>query len=172
MPEQDIASLISEHRILLEEAVREVIRRYPQSLSPSENFSKHIFSSEQLKNIIDTVLAEAWQQSAMVVITLCDEKGECVLTYRMPGTSAEDIAVAGRAAEAAVSFAKENKQIIDPTLHNVIGGIDTSRGGCVVYCAGKVIGGIGISGASAEKIILLHYGLSTALNQGVKNEYH
>ncbi|EHG7596331.1 hypothetical protein J5Y42_004620 [Salmonella enterica] len=151
MPEQDIASLISEHRILLEEAVREVIRRYPQSLSPSENFSKHIFSSEQLKNIIDTVLAEAWQQSAMVVITLCDEKGECVLTYRMPGTSAEDIAVAGRAAEAAVSFAKENKQIIDPTLHNVIGGIDTSRGGCVVYCAGKVIGGIGISGASAEK---------------------
>ncbi|MCS5939783.1 GlcG/HbpS family heme-binding protein [Klebsiella variicola] len=166
MPEQDIASLISEHRILLEEAVREVIRRYPQSLSPSENFSKHIFSSEQLKNIIDTVLAEAWQQSAMVVITLCDEKGECVLTYRMPGTSAEDIDVAGRAAEAAVSFAKENKQIIDPTLHNVIGGIDTSRGGCVVYCAGKVIGGIGISGASAEKNHLIALRAVDSLKSG------
>ena len=90
MPEQDIASLISEHRILLEEAVREVIRRYPQSLSPSENFSKHIFSSEQLKNIIDTVLAEAWQQSAMVVITLCDEKGECV-QIEVPGSFFEFI---------------------------------------------------------------------------------
>lgn len=166
MPEQDIASLISEHRILLEEAVREVIRRYPQSLSPSENFSKFIFSSEQLKNIIDTVLAEAWQQSAMVVITLCDEKGECVLTYRMPGTSAEDIAIAGRAAEAAVRFAKENKQIIDPTLHNVIGGIDTSRGGCVVYCAGKVIGGIGISGASAEKNHLIALRAVDSLKSG------
>ncbi|HHG0625709.1 TPA: heme-binding protein [Klebsiella pneumoniae] len=166
MPEQDIASLISEHRILLEEAVREVIRRYPQSLSPSENFSKYIFSSEQLKNIIDTVLAEAWQQSAMVVITLCDEKGECVLTYRMLGTSAEDIAIAGRAAEAAVRFAKENKQIIDPTLHNVIGGIDTSRGGCVVYCAGKVIGGIGISGASAEKNHLIALRAVDSLKSG------
>lgn len=166
MPEQDIASLIREHRILLEEAVGEVIRQYPQSLSPSENFSKHIFSSEQLKNIIDTVLAEAWQQSAMVVITLCDEKGECVLTYRMPGASEEDIAVAELAAEAAVRFAKDNKQIIDPTPHNVIGGIDTSRGGCVVNCAGKVIGGVGISGASAEKNHLIALRAVDSLKSG------
>lgn len=166
MPEQDIASLIREHRILLEEAVGEVIRRYPQSLSPSENFSKYVFSSEQLKNIIDTVLGEARQQSAMIVITLCDEKGECVLTYRMPGTSAGDIAVAGRAAEAAVRFATENKQIIDPAPHNVIDGTDTLSGGCVLYCAGKVIGGIGISGASAEKNHLIALRAVNSLKSG------
>jgi hypothetical protein len=123
MPEQDIASLISEHRILLEEAVGEVIRQYPQSLSPSENFSKHIFSSERLKNIIDTVLAEAWQQSAMVVITLCDEKGECVLTYRMPGTSAEDIAVAGREPKPRYVSLKKINRSLTPHYITLLAGL-------------------------------------------------
>lgn len=151
MPENDIATLIREHRVLLEYAINEVIAQHRDAQAPTTTGGKPL-DYALVQQLVGAARTEALRLNIAVVIALCDRQGEFVLNYRMPGTGVGDIAVANtHATAAALSAATARQDIVFAGTPDITGETGRAPGACPVYLAGELTGAIGISGGSAEQ---------------------
>ncbi len=181
MPDNDIATLIREHRVLLEYAINDVIAQFQARGKPAAAGSTgNELSYEKVRRLIDAAREEAIQRQIAIVIAICDQQGEFILSYRMPGSSFGDIPCADKkAAEAVLSEPGHEKDVAyGPHAGNLSAAPETHReyraadGAYPIYLAEKLAGGIGISGGSAEQNNHIAIKAVCSLNQGVNNEHH
>lgn len=153
MSENTIATLIREHRVLLEYAINDVIAQFRNADASSAASRQRVLDYEEIHQLIDAARAHALRLNIAVVVALCDRRGEFIMSYRMPGTAVGDIAAADNNAVAAVlSAAADDEHAADPRAAlDLDRGYGNAPGASPVYVAGKLAGGIGVSGGSAEQ---------------------
>ena len=183
MSETDIATLIKEHRVLLEYAINDVIADYRASEyreldnPPAIKKKNHYLDYEKIQSLISAAQHEALKLNTAIVIALCDGDGEFVMSYRMPGSTIDYISAAGeKAAAAAVLPIPQNEfsvayRYADESNSKVS---ETSRlnhftnGAYPIYIARELVGSMGISGGSVEQNNLIATKAVSSLDQGAK----
>lgn len=187
MSEIDIATLIKEHRVLLEYAINDVIADYRASEyreldnPPAIKQKNRYLDYAKIQRLISAAQNEAIKLNTAIVIAICDGDGEFVMSYRMPGSTIDDIGAAGeKAAVASVLPIPQNEfsvayRFADEYKSKVF---ETSRlnrlinGAYPIYIARELVGSIGISGGSIEQNNLIATKAVSSLDQGVKNEQY
>ena len=113
-----------------------------------------------LHRLLQQAMMAASQLQVPVVIAVVDRHGNPILTYRMPGALLASIELAPKKAYTAVALKAPTHQLaaaIQPgaplfQLEASLGGkIVTFGGGYPLYRAGRIAGGLGISGGTVEQ---------------------
>jgi uncharacterized protein GlcG (DUF336 family) len=98
--------------------------------------------------------AKAVEVKANMVIAIVDSGGNIVMLQRMDNASLGSTNVAIGKAETAVKFRQPTKNLNDrlPTTPHLLtlGGATLIEGGIPIVVDGKIVGGIGVSGAAAN----------------------
>jgi uncharacterized protein GlcG (DUF336 family) len=113
---------------------------------------------EQAKKVMAGAEAEAVKNKWNVVITIVDAGGNLVMVHRLDNTQFGSVEVAREKAFSAVAFRRPTKVFQDLVgqgganlrLLNLTGG-SVFEGGIPIVVGGKVIGGIGVSGVTAQQ---------------------
>lgn len=102
--------------------------------------------------------AEAKKNNWNVVITVLDAGGHAVLMQRMDGTQFGSLEVAREKAYSAIAFRRPTKAFGDAVAQGGAGlrilrlpGASPLEGGFPLVLDGRVIGGVGVSGATGEQ---------------------
>jgi uncharacterized protein GlcG (DUF336 family) len=117
--------------------------------------TKKALTLEGAKTIASAAEAFARKNTWAVTIAILDDGGHLVYFQRMDGVNIGAIEVCLRKAESAVKFKRPGKAFADripgqPQVM-VIPGAFPFEGGLPIVAGGEVIGGIGVSGATAEQ---------------------
>lgn len=115
-----------------------------------------VLGLEQAKVIADAAEERASQEKWTVAIAVVDAGGHLILLRRIDGTQTASVDIAISKARASVYYKRPTKAFQDRVEEgdvNVIGLPDIMpfEGGHQIECDGRVIGGIGISGVTAEQ---------------------
>jgi glc operon protein GlcG len=112
----------------------------------------------QAKQVMAAAEAEAGRNGWNVVIAIHDSGGNLVLLQRLDGAQLGSVQVAQEKAYSAVAFRRPTKVFQDQVAQGGAGvrvlgltGATVLEGGFPIVVDGKVIGGIGVSGASSEQ---------------------
>lgn len=112
---------------------------------------------EQAQRVMAAAEAEARRNAWDVVITILDGGGHLVMMQRMDGVQLGSIAVAEQKAYSAVAFRRPTRAFQDalagPAGNRILSlpGVMPVEGGLPIVIAGQVVGGIGVSGVTAEQ---------------------
>jgi uncharacterized protein GlcG (DUF336 family) len=114
---------------------------------------------EQAKKIMTGAEAEAMKNKWNVVITIVDPGGNLVMVHRLDNTQFGSVDVARDKAKAAVAFRRPTKVFHDLIaqgganlrLLNLTRDAGILEGGIPIVVGGKLIGGIGVSGVTAQQ---------------------
>jgi cob(I)alamin adenosyltransferase len=160
-------------RLLIEEKVKEVLGKNNTSCAMVLNLSSAV-------KLIKKVEEKAELMKLPVVIAVAGETGEIIALHRMDGTlpASYDIAVNKAYTSAALRISTEELgKLAQPG--GPLYGINTTNGsrivifggGCTLNAEGKVVGGIGVSGGTAQQDIeIANYGASLfSSSQGTVN---
>ena len=107
------------------------------------------------KKIMAAAEAEAKKNKVFLAITILDSSGHLVLAERMDNTQYASVRIADEKAQTAVNFRRPTKVFQDAIKSGAtplltFPGVLADMGGLPIVKDGKLIGGIGISGASSE----------------------
>jgi uncharacterized protein GlcG (DUF336 family) len=112
----------------------------------------------QAKKVMAGAEAEAMKNKWLMVITILDSGGNVVMVQRLDGAQFGSIAVSKDKAYSAVAFRRPTKIFQDALAKGgenlrllQLNGASTLDGGVPIVADGKVIGGIGVSGATGEQ---------------------
>lgn len=115
-------------------------------------------SQDQAHKAAAAALAEARKINVPMAVTVVDNAGQLVLFDRMDNTQTGSIAVSQDKAVSAAMFRRPTKAFQDAVAGGGAGlriltlrGANAVEGGLPLVVDGKVIGGIGVSGGSAEQ---------------------
>jgi glc operon protein GlcG len=111
---------------------------------------------EQAKKIAAGVVAESQKNSWRMAIAVVDNHGMLVYFERMPDTQTASVQVALDKAQAAAMFRRPTKAFEDGIAKGrtaLLGlrGATPIEGGLPIMVNGRVIGGIGVSGANSDE---------------------
>ena len=113
---------------------------------------------EQAKKVMAGAEAEAAKNKWPVVITILDSGGNVVMVQRLDGAQFGSVEIAREKAYSAVAFRRPTKAFQDlvgqggANLRLLKGaGISPLEGGIPIVVAGKLIGGIGVSGVTSQQ---------------------
>jgi glc operon protein GlcG len=113
---------------------------------------------EKARRAAEAAEAEARRHGWAVVIAVVDSGSHLVLLHRMDHTQYGSIAIAQSKATCAVDFKRPTRTFEDALLQGGSGwrtlsvdGICPYEGGIPIVEAGKVVGGIGVSGARSDE---------------------
>jgi glc operon protein GlcG len=128
-------------------------------------------NQEQARKAIAGALAEARKINVPMAITVVDTAGQLVAFERMDNTQTGSIAVSQDKAVSAAMFRRPTKAFQDAVAGGGAGlriltlrGANAVEGGLPLALDGKIIGGIGVSGGSAEQDGVVAKGGSEALS--------
>ena len=115
-------------------------------------------SLEQAKKVMAGAEAEAMKNKWNVVITVLDSGGHVVALHRLDGTQLGSIEAARQKAYSAVLYRRPTKVFQDlvgqggPNLRLLrLSGASPLEGGIPILVDGKVVGAVGVSGATSEQ---------------------
>ena len=115
-------------------------------------------TQEQAHKAATAALAEARKINVPMAVTVVDNAGQLVLFDRMDNTQTGSIAVSQDKAVSAAMFRRPTKAFQDAVAGGGAGlriltlrGANAVEGGLPLMVDGKIIGGIGVSGGSAEQ---------------------
>jgi glc operon protein GlcG len=111
---------------------------------------------EQAKKIAAATVAESQKNSWRMAIAIVDNHGMLVYFERMPDTQTASVQVALDKAQAAAMYRRPTKAFEDGIAKGrtaLLGlrGATPIEGGMPIMLGGKVIGGIGVSGANSDE---------------------
>lgn len=113
---------------------------------------------EQAKKAVAAAEAEAKKNNWPMVITILDTGGHIVLVHRMDNAQIGSIEIARQKAWSAVAFRRPTKVFEDALAGGGAGlrilrleGAAPVNGGLPIMMDGKVVGAIGVSGATGEQ---------------------
>ena len=113
---------------------------------------------EQAKKVLAGAEAEAKKNNWNVVIAVLDSGGHLVMLERMDGTQLGSIDVAKEKAYSAVLYRRPTKVFQDlvgqggPNLRLLrLSGASPLEGGIPILVDGKIVGAVGVSGATSEQ---------------------
>jgi uncharacterized protein GlcG (DUF336 family) len=111
---------------------------------------------EQAKKIAAATVAESQKNSWRMAIAIVDNHGMLVYFERMPDTQTASVQVALDKAQAAAMYRRPTKAFEDGIAKGrtaLLGlrGATPIEGGLPIMAGGKVIGGIGVSGANSDE---------------------
>jgi glc operon protein GlcG len=111
---------------------------------------------EQAKKIAAATVAESQKNSWRMAIAVVDNHGMLVYFERMPDTQTASVQIALDKAQAAAMFRRPTKAFEDGIAKGrtaLLGlrGATPIEGGLPIMAGGKVIGGIGVSGANSDE---------------------
>jgi uncharacterized protein GlcG (DUF336 family) len=111
---------------------------------------------EAAKKVMAAAEAEATKNKWVMAIAILDSTGHLVMLHRMENTQYGSIAVAEDKARTALDFRRPSKVFEDLVAQGGIGlrtlglrGATPLEGGLPIIAGGKIIGAIGVSGATA-----------------------
>lgn len=146
----------------MEKMIDQILQRYTQAVG-TENKPASIHFG-QVQKIIATAVAKAEELSVPVTITLVDENGVLLGSYRMPGALLVSLELSKKKAYTAVAMKASTHSLQALTqpgqslyqLETLTKGeIVTFGGGLPFYQSGQIIGGIGVSGGTVEEDIVI-----------------
>jgi len=113
---------------------------------------------EQAKKVMAGAEAEAQKNKWNVVISILDSGGNVVMVHRMDGAQFGSLDVARDKAYSAVAFRRPTKAFEDAIGQGGVNlrilkltGASPLEGGIPIVADGKLIGGIGVSGVTAQQ---------------------
>lgn len=113
---------------------------------------------EQARQAVASAIAEARKQGLPMAVAVVDKAGLLVAFERMDNTQTASTAVAQDKAVSAAMYRRSTKVFQDALAGGGLGlrvltlrGASASEGGLPLTVEGKIIGGIGVSGASSEQ---------------------
>jgi glc operon protein GlcG len=113
---------------------------------------------EQARKAVTAALAEARKINVPMAVTVVDNAGQLVAFERMDNTQTGSIGVSQDKAVSAAMFRRPTKAFQDAVAGGGAGlriltlrGANAVEGGLPITVDGKIIGGIGVSGGSAEQ---------------------
>jgi glc operon protein GlcG len=113
---------------------------------------------EQAKKAMAAAEAEARKNNWNVVISIIDSAARLVLLQRLDNTQYGSIDIATGKATTAVNFRRPSKALDDAVAGGGAGlrllridGLTPIEGGVPIVVGGKIIGGIGVSGVTAQQ---------------------
>jgi uncharacterized protein GlcG (DUF336 family) len=129
----------------------------PQAAPPPPAYGSPI-TLEQAKKVTAAAEAEAKKNNWNMVITILDSGGNLVITHRMDGAQFGSIEVAREKAYSAVAFRRPTKVFEDLVGQGgtnlrllKLSGASPLEGGIPIVADGKLIGAIGVSGATSQQ---------------------
>jgi glc operon protein GlcG len=115
-------------------------------------------SLEQAKKVMAGAEAEARKNNWPVVIAILDSGGQLVMLQRMDNTQWGSLEVAKDKARSAVAFRRPTKAFSDRIAQGGanlmllnLSGASLIEGGIPIVVDGKIVGGIGVSGVTAQQ---------------------
>ena len=115
-------------------------------------------SHEQARKALASAIAEARKQNLPMAVAVVDNAGQLVAFERMDNTQTGSTAVAQDKAISAAMFRRPTKAFQDALAGGGAGlriltlrGANAVEGGVPIMADGKIIGGLGVSGGSAEQ---------------------
>jgi glc operon protein GlcG len=117
---------------------------------------KKTVTLDAAKKIADAALAEAAKNNWNVIVWVLDEGGNPIVMHRMDGAQLGSIDVAEAKARTSLRFRRPSKAFADSvksgnTAVMVLPGALPVQGGLPIEVDGKVIGAVGVSGATSEQ---------------------
>ena len=117
---------------------------------------KKAVSLAAAKKIADAALAEAAKNNWNVIVWVLDEGGNPIVMQRMDGAQLGSIDVAQGKARTSLRFRRPSKAFADSmkagnTYVMSLPGVLPVQGGLPIEVDGKVIGAVGVSGATSEQ---------------------
>jgi uncharacterized protein GlcG (DUF336 family) len=113
---------------------------------------------EQARKAVAAAIADARKQNLPMAVAVVDNAGQLVVFERMDNTQTASVAVAQDKAMAAAMFRRPTKVFQDAVAGGGVGlriltlrGATALEGGLPIIVDGKILGGIGVSGASSEQ---------------------
>jgi glc operon protein GlcG len=113
---------------------------------------------EQARKAVASAIAEARKQNLPMAVAVVDNAGQLVAFERMDNTQTASIAVAQDKAVSAAMYRRSTKVFQDALAGGGAGlriltlrGANAVEGGLLLMVDGKITGGIGASGGSAEQ---------------------
>ena len=113
---------------------------------------------DQARKVLAAALADARRQSLPMAVAIVDNAGQLVAFERMDNTQTGSTAVAQDKAVSAAMFRRPTKVFQDIVAAGGVGlrilslrGANAVEGGLPIVVDGKIIGGVGVSGGSAEQ---------------------
>jgi glc operon protein GlcG len=118
--------------------------------------SKKILNLTAAKQIAAAAEAEAVKNNVAVVIAILDDGGNLLYFERMDETRISSVTVAQQKAYSAVTFKQPTKNFEEALANGrqailKLPGAFPSEGGVPISVEGKVVGSIGVSGASSQQ---------------------
>lgn len=129
-------------------------------LIPADSFAQQesakVLTLEEAKRIADAAEERARQDDWTVVITVVDSGGHLLLLRRIDGTQIGSVNIAIEKAQTAVYYKRPTKAFQDGVAGGNTGILRLPEvlpfeGGIPITHEGHVIGGIGVSGVTAEQ---------------------
>ena len=115
-------------------------------------------SNEQAHKAVVSAMAEARKQGLPMAVAVVDNAGQLVLFERMDNTQTASIAVSQDKAVSAAMYRRPTKAFQDALAGGGAGlrvltlrGANAVEGGLPIVIDGKIVGGLGVSGGSAEQ---------------------
>jgi glc operon protein GlcG len=122
----------------------------------SQDTTVRVLTLEDATRIADAAEARAMEDNWTVVITIIDAGGHPILLRRIDGTQIGSIEIALQKAKSAVFYKRPTKAFQDGVAAGNTGILNLPdvlpfEGGLPIMHDGAVIGGIGVSGVTAEQ---------------------
>ncbi len=110
---------------------------------------------DQAKRMVAAAEAEAMKNNWGVVIAVVDTGGHLLALHRLDGTQTGSVDIAAGKARTAVAFRRPTK-VLEESLQTsprflAVEGAMPLEGGIPVIVDGKIVGGIGVSGVTAQQ---------------------
>lgn len=126
------------------------------SPATAQLMDKKALTLEAAKKIAAAAEAEAMKNNWRVVVAIVDDGGHLIYLQRIDETQSGSVEIALQKARTAVSFKRPSKVFEDILVSGrmaILGlpGVIPSEGGLPLTVDGKVIGAIGVSGATAPQ---------------------
>jgi glc operon protein GlcG len=122
----------------------------------AQDNSVRVLTLDDAKRIADAAEARAMEDDWTVVITIVDSGGHPILLRRIDGTQIGSVEIAIQKATTAVFYKRPTKAFQDGVAAGNTGILNLPNllpfeGGLPIMYDGAVIGGIGVSGVTAEQ---------------------
>jgi glc operon protein GlcG len=105
---------------------------------------------------VDAALAEGRRNGWLVAVSVVDTHGELIAFERMDGVQYGSIDVSRQKAWTAARFRRDSKAFADGLAAGRLGslsfdGVASVEGGVVIVADGRIVGAVGVSGASSAQ---------------------
>ena len=126
-----------------------------QTPPPQPPYSAHIISLAEARTVAAAAEAEARKNGWNSVITIIEPNGQPVLMQKMDNTQYGAIEVARKKAETSANFRRPTSYFQEAvkagTLNSIFSGAAAIEGGELLMMDGKIVGAIGVSGATGAQ---------------------